>query len=133
MRVRRDAAARNPFAPPPVPTREEDPLVESDADEADEAGEPCPAILEDDSSGDTDEEDEEDVDDPAVERAEVEAAVLGLDVLDTTPTNVDDQSMAPPADKRRLDRAADMSRDEITALRWELYKMTVPEYIQDLF
>ena len=41
--------------------------------------------------------------------------------------------MAPPADKRRLDRAADMSRDEITALRWELYKMTVPEYIQDLF
>ncbi len=60
------------------------------------------------------------------------------DVLDMTPTDVD-EAAAPPSldddadDARRKLTGASMTREEIVALRWQLYKMTVPEYIQDLF
>ncbi|KAH8060926.1 symporter [Aureococcus anophagefferens] len=60
------------------------------------------------------------------------------DVLDMTPTDVD-EAAAPPSldddadDARRKLTGASMTREEIVAFRWQLYKMTVPEYIQDLF
>ena len=62
------------------------------------------------------------------------------DVLDMTPTDVDEEA-APPSldddsdDARRLQgaRGVSMTREQITQFRWELYKMTVPEYIKDLF
>ena len=55
-----------------------------------------------------------------------------------TPTDVD-EAAAPPSldddadDARRKLTGASMTREEIVALRWQLYKMTVPGYIQDLF
>lgn len=47
QRARRAAAAANIWAQPAVPTPDEDPLVQSDADEADDDGEPMPDRLED--------------------------------------------------------------------------------------
>ena len=61
------------------------------------------------------------------------------DDMDMFPTTVDDAEAAPPtlddgARRRKLPGGPlDMSRDELTALRWKLYKMTVPHYIRDLF
>ena len=62
------------------------------------------------------------------------------DDRDMFPTTVDDQEAAPPsleddaAARRKLPGGGlDMTRDQLTALRWQLYKMTVPDNLRDLF
>ena len=104
MRERRAAALANPFARyavPAVPSVEEDPLVDDDADEVDSNGDILPEFAEDSTVSET--EDAVDEQEDMVERAEIDPleALYGQvsdDDDDEEPEDQQERSPLLPAD-----------------------------------
>ena len=71
-RPTRAAAAANPWAQPPVLTSEDDPLVDDDADEVDEHGEPMTGLDEESDPEDDEARDECPPGEEALQRAELD-------------------------------------------------------------
>ena len=104
MRERRAAALANPFARcavPAVPSVEEDPLVDDDADEVDSNGDIVPEFAEDSTASES--EDAVDVQEDLVERAEIDPLEASYgqvsdDDDDEEPEDQQERSPLLPAD-----------------------------------